>query len=119
MIYRKLTSPAGDYTFGKGSSNFFKNTPETVAQAIKTRLGLSTGEWFLDINEGTPYNSQIMGAGAVSKYDAAIQGVVLGTQGVLSITDYASNVDPATRKATVSCTVNTLYGATSIINTFG
>lgn len=109
MIYRKLDAN-GDYTFGLISGNFHKNTPEAVAQAVKTRLGLIQGEWFIDTSAGTPYNSQILGAGTVSRYDAAIQEVILETQGVRGIASYSSGVDPSTRAATINCTIDTVYG---------
>lgn len=109
MIYRKLNAN-GDYTFGLQAGNFYKNIPEAVAQAVKTRLGLIQGEWFLDITVGTPYNSRILGAGTVSKYDRAIQEVILSTQGVKRITAYGSSVDPSTRSASVNCTIDTIYG---------
>lgn len=113
MIYRKL-DPNGDYTFGQGSGNFLKDQPEAVGQAVKTRLGLILGEWFLDITKGTPYNSQILGAGTVGKYDRAIQKVILDTGGVKRIVAYASNLDHNSRTAVVSCILDTVYGQTSI-----
>lgn len=116
MRYRKLDEN-GDYTFGRNNGNFYLNNPEAVAQAVKTRLGLIQGEWFLDITVGTPYNSRILGAGMVATYDAAIQEVIIGTQGVSSILDYASNVDPSTRAATISCKINTIYGQAIITAT--
>ena len=116
LIYRKL-DPNGDYTFGQGSGNFYKNSPEAVAQAVKTRLGLIQGEWFLDIETGTPYNSQILGAGTIPLYDSAIQEVILNTVGVTKITSYSSQVDPSTRHAVVNCTIDTVFGITSIEQT--
>lgn len=110
MLYRKLDTN-GDYTFGRGNNNFHKNTPAAVAQAVQTRLGLAQGEWFLDTSVGTPYKSQILGAGTVGKYDAAIRSVILDTPGVTGIASYSSGVDPNTRKATVTCMINTVYGA--------
>ena len=85
-----------------------------MAQAVLTRLKVFEGEWFLDITYGTPYNSQILGAGTISTYDAAIQQVILETQGVTSIASYASGVDPTTRAALVNCTINTQYGQAQI-----
>lgn len=113
MRYRKLDAN-GDYTFGQRDGNFYVDVPEAVAQAVKTRLGLIQGEWFLDTTVGTPYNSQILGAGTVSAYDRAIQEVILGTTGVLGIVDYASNVNPTTRAASVTCTIDTIYGQSTI-----
>lgn len=113
MRYRKL-SPTGDYTVGKKEGTFYKDQPEAVGQAVLTRLKLAQGEWFLNTDQGTPYNSRILGAGMVASYDAAIQEVILNTQGVVGITGYSSGVDPETRAAFVSCTIDTLYGSTPI-----
>lgn len=113
MRYRTL-SPTGDYVFGEGSTEFLINSPEAVAQAVKTRLGLATGEWFLDLNEGTPYATQILGEGTLMLYDQAIQDRILGTQGVLSLDQYASVLDQETRALTVSCLISTIYGQIQI-----
>ncbi len=113
MRYRALDQN-GDYTFGQNGANILVNSPQTVAQAVRTRLGLIQGEWFLDTTVGTPYNSKILGMGKVSTYDAAIQGVIVGTQGVKRIKSYSSGVDPATRKASINCLIDTVYGETLI-----
>ena len=113
MLYRKLDSN-GDYTFGKAAGNFFKDIPEAVGQAVLTRLKLIEGEWFLDTSIGTPYNSQILGMGKLNTYDGAIQNVILNTQGVTALINYASFVDPNTRAAGVSATINTVYGTTAV-----
>jgi len=113
MKYRALDA-TGDYTFGRGNSNFLVDSPEAVAQAIKTRLLLARQEWFLNTEAGTPYKSEILGADKVKSYDFAIQQVILNTTGVKSLADYSSKVDPATRKAYVSATVDTIYGVASV-----
>jgi hypothetical protein len=113
MRYRTL-SPTGDYTFGQNGTNFLVNSPEAVAQAVKTRLAISVGEWFLDLTYGTPYQSKILGAGRVSTYDAAIQDVILNTQGVKGISQYSSKVDPNTRAASVFVVIDTQYGSASV-----
>lgn len=116
LSYRKLDAN-GDYVFGQNSGNFYVNSPDAVAQAVKTRLALSQGEWFLDISKGTPYNSQILGAGTVGIYDNAIQEVIVNTVGVTRIVNYSSNVDPNTRAAFISCTIDTVFGRVSIQQT--
>ena len=116
MTYRKLDAN-GDYTFGQGSANFFIDQPEAVGQAVMTALKLFQGEWFLDTTAGTPYNSQILGAGMVATYDAAIQDVILSTQGVKSILSYISSVNTATRSAEINCTIDTIYGVTTVGST--
>lgn len=76
MRYRKLNTN-GDYTFGQAQSNFYVNTPEAVAQAVKTRLLLIQGEWFLDVSEGTPYSAKILGAGKVATLVQLLNGLLL------------------------------------------
>jgi hypothetical protein len=111
MRYRSL-SDSDDYVFGQGSTEFLVNTPAVVAQAIKTRLLLAQGEWFLDVFEGTPYSTQILGENK-QIYDQAIRDRILNTPGVQSIDLYSSSLD-ANRRLTVSCTVTTIYGQATI-----
>lgn len=113
MRYRKLDLN-GDYTFGQSISNFFVDTPAAVAQAIKTRLLLIQGEWFLDITEGTPYSAKILGAGRVGTFSSALRQVILDTQGVLDIVKYSAFYNPTTRNAIVNATINTIYGTIQI-----
>lgn len=113
MRYRTLDAN-GDYTFGQAGQNFYVDSPAAVAQAIQTRLKLIQGEWFLDQTVGTPYNTQILGAGTESTRDLAVQTVILETQGVNEILDYASYLNPSTRQFTVAATVDTIYGQTTI-----
>lgn len=118
MRYRKLDSD-GDYTLGAGG-DWHVDSPEAVAQAVKTRLGLWTGEWFLDSTDGTPWNEQILGKRTRGKnYDAAIRQRILGTQGVSEISEYSSTFDGNTRALSVSATITTIYGTTQISLTIG
>lgn len=117
MIYRKLDAN-GDYTFGQQAGNFYANVPAAVAQAVNTRLKLIQGEWFLDTTEGVPYDTQILGMGRVASYDAAIQTAILDTPGVNGIIAYASGVNTTTRKAAVSCTIDTIYGVVPLTGAY-
>jgi hypothetical protein len=108
MRYRML-SPSGDYVFGQGRQEFWVDSAEGVAQAVQTRLLLAQGDWFLDLIEGTPYATQILGAGTRALYDQAIRTRILGTPGVLSIIDYTSDLDDQ-RHLSVRCTIQTQYG---------
>jgi hypothetical protein len=124
MRYRnQILDANGDMQFGHGSADFWYNQVEAVGQAIKTRLLLFTGEWFLDITEGMPWGGfplndfvvaqgQVLGTGTAQIRDIAIKQRVLSTPGVLSIIEYSSNV--IDRRFTVNMTVNTIYGATQL-----
>lgn len=114
MRYRKLDAD-GDYVLGAATA-FLVNTPHTVAQAVATRLRLFRGEWFLDTTEGMPWDD-VLGKNTQGTADSAIRQCILGTQGVAEITDYASTIDANTRAMTVSATITTIYGTTTIQET--
>lgn len=105
----RALSDSGDYQFGKSDAQFLVDSPEAVAQAVRTRLDLHAGDWYLDLLEGTPYSTAILGEGTQALYDQAIQERILGTDGVTGITDYMSARDSA-RKLTVTATISTIYG---------
>lgn len=113
MRYR-AEDAEGDYTFGQNDANMLVDSPEAVAQAIKTRLGLRQGEWFLDSTEGVPYDTDILGMDTASTRDQAFQTAILDTTGVMQIADYASYLDPETREFTMAATVDTEYGQTTV-----
>jgi len=110
MKYRQLTA-TGDYMFGRLNS-FLVDTPEAVAQAIKTRLALWTNEWFLDKTEGTDYMDKILGHGTQGTRDAEIKSRILGTPGVTEILQYSSTVDG--RAFFVTATVQTEFGEAQV-----
>lgn len=113
MRYRALDAN-GDSTFCSGRTSFLVNSAAAVGQLVLTRLRLSTGEWFLDQTEGTPYSTEIVGRNTTATYDAAIQDRVLGTEGVLAITAYSSDLNRATRALAVNMTLSTIFGSVTI-----
>lgn len=113
MRYRKL-SPTGDFLFGNGLLDFWIDVPDAVAQAVQTRILLWLGEWFLNIDDGTPFMQGIIGKHSQATADATIQDRILNTTGVINIVNYASVIDPVTRKFSVTCTLNTTYGPTQV-----
>lgn len=116
MKYRKLDAN-GDYLFG-GEGQFFVDDPAGVAQAIQTRLLLMTNEWFLDSNEGTPYDESIRGYGTAATRDPAIIDRILGTPGVQSLLQYSSSLD-GDRRFQVSARVATLFGEVQVTASIG
>lgn len=113
MRYRKLDAQ-GDYQFGGGTSDFWKDQPEAVAQAVQTRLFLFRGEWFLDTTEGMTWKTEVLGVRTANTRDPAIRRRVLGTQGCKAITEYASSLDRNTRGFSVGLTIDTIYGAATV-----
>lgn len=113
MQYRREDAD-GDYTFGRGDDTWLTNSPEAVAQAIKTRFELWYGQWFLDTTEGTPWMQSVLGKQRPEVYNLAIRQRILETAGVSSITDFNTTVNTSTRRVTFTATVETLYGTTTV-----
>jgi hypothetical protein len=115
MKYRKLDA-ASDYTLGSGQ-DFLVNSPEAVAQAVRTRLALNLGEWFADTSDGMPWSTEVLGKYTTLTRDAVIKDRILGTTGVTAITDYSSAFDGNSRRLSVSATISTAYGSATVDTT--
>ena len=115
MRYRQL-DVNGDYVLGNGLSSFYVNTPDAVAQAVKTRLQLWLGEWFLDTTDGTNWQTGVLGRNTQSTRDAIIRNRILTTPGVNVILSYSSSFDRASRTFNVSVSLDTIYGEVAIAN---
>lgn len=113
MRYRKLTAD-GDYSFGGGQLDFYRDVPEAVGQAVQTRILLWLGEWFLNIEEGTPYMLSILGKHSKESADVTFQDRIEGTQGLVNIEEYVSALDADNRSLSFQATVNTIYGPTLV-----
>ncbi|MDY0425266.1 hypothetical protein [Enterobacter rongchengensis] len=113
MRYRREDAD-GDYTFGQGDGNFLINTPECVAQAVKTRFELWKGQWFLDTTEGTPYIQSVLGKQRPEVYSLAIRDRISSTPGVLSILSFDTVNNGQSRRVTFTASINTIYGQTTV-----
>lgn len=103
----------GDYVLGT-AVDFYQNEPAGVGQVAATRLELYTKEWFADILDGTPWRTDVLGKYTQGAYDTVLKQRVLGTPGVRQILDYTSALDGNTRRLSVSMTLDTIYGTTTI-----
>lgn len=113
MRYRREDDD-GDYTFGQGDDTFLVNSPECVAQAVKTRFMLWRGQWFLDLTTGTPYVQSVLGKQRAEVYSLAIRDRISSTPGVLSIISFDTMNNGNTRRVTFTATINTIYGQTTV-----
>jgi len=113
MRYRKLDSD-GDFMTGHGAADFYTDTPNAVAQSVVTRLRLWAGEWFEDVEEGTPYRQKVLGEYKLKTAGAAIKRRIAQTDGVSAVKDFSATFEPEIRKLTVSATIETIFGETSI-----
>lgn len=99
----------GDYVFGT-AADFHQDVPAAVAQAALTRLLLFAGEWFVDVADGMPWRTDVLGKYTKEAYDTVMKQRVLGTPGARAVLDYVSNFDGNTRRLTFSFTLDTIYG---------
>ena len=111
MRVRKLDVD-GDMQFGHGSLDMYQNSAEGVAQCVMTRLALWQETWFLDVDEGTPWLQDALGKRML--VESVVKDRILGTDGVESIEDFEAILGPDTRRITITATINTIYGSTSV-----
>lgn len=115
MKYRR-EDENGDYTFGQGDNTWLINSPEAVAQAVKTRFLLWYGQWFLNTTEGTPWIQSVLGKQNPETYNLAIRRRILETRGVNSIIAFETTLNTSSRRVIFTATINTLYGTTTVIS---
>ena len=108
----RAMSATGDMTFGQGSANFLVNSPAAVRQLIQTRLNLWTGQWYLDLTDGTAWSTQVLGKGTAALFNAVVRNRITATLGVTGIPSYSATVNSTSRSLTISdVTVATQYGS--------
>lgn len=121
VSYRKLDGN-GDYIFGHGLADFYKNA-DAVGQAVKTRLLLLYGEWWEDLENGTPLFEGILGRtltdDSLRAVDLIIKDRVLGVEGVSAIKTYNSSIDRRKRIYSIEMEIETIYGETYVSLDFG
>jgi len=113
MKYRKQDE-SGDMVFGNGILDFYIDSPEAVGQAVETRLKLWIGEWFIDITEGTEYQTNVLGTGKSESAGPVIRQRILETDGVVEILSFDLTINADTRALKITSRINTIYGQTTI-----
>jgi hypothetical protein len=111
----------GDFQFGLSDAQFLVNSSAAVAQAIHSAVLLFQGDYFANLLLGVPWETEVLGYGTGSLYDAALQNVITGVTGVdpnwLSYPNsYSSALNTTTRVLTVNMRVKTIYGGTAILS---
>lgn len=84
-----------------------------VAQLIRERVLLFSGEWFLNLDVGIPWFDKILGENFDERaaYDA-IRAEILDTPGVVAITSLTISVDPSTRVVSLAYEAQVSFGDT-------
>jgi len=113
MKYRKQDAN-GDMVFGNGLLDFYIDSPEAVGQSVETRLKLWLGEWFLNVEDGTPYQTNVLGKNKAKSAQIAIRERIFKTAGVTEIVSFDYDINADTRKLSVRATINTIYGQTTV-----
>ncbi|MCK4883521.1 MAG: hypothetical protein KAS30_01495 [Candidatus Diapherotrites archaeon] len=116
MRYRKLDDN-GDYSFGNQQADFHIDTPDGVGQAVLTRLKLWVGEWFLDTDEGTPFEQSMLGTNKMKTIAPEARKRILETEGVTGIVDDTFEViwNEQTRNVAINARINTEFGQQEIL----
>lgn len=114
MRVRKVDA-AGDMVFGGNQAAFHRDTPDAVTQIVESRLQLWTGQWYLDLSEGTPYEVQVLGKRTEAVRDPVLRDRILSTPGVSEIANYDSVLNRDTRGFSVSAVIVTDYNRTDAL----
>ena len=111
MTVRRLDSNGDISTRGQQ----FITGQEEIAQTISTRLKLFLGEYFRDINDGTPWFQNILGKGqGLNQREAIIRRRISQTDGVRQITSFNADFDLPTREYKIDVSVLTEFGEVSL-----
>lgn len=86
---------------------------DATLQLVCTRLRLFLGEWFLNTSDGVGY-LQILSTKTAdaSDLDAAVKNTILGTPGVVALTQYQGSAFCAQRLYKITFTIVTATGGT-------
>lgn len=105
-----------DLYLGPRSGIAIASDADAVVQGIRTRLLMFRGEWFLDVNAGTPWFEEVLTDGQdIRRVESALKTQILATPGVESILSFDLNFDRATRDLSVTFEVDTIYGPSGVI----
>lgn len=122
MLYRRQDKN-GDYILGQGTSQFLTGV-DAVAQAILTWIKLLYGEWWENVNEGTPLWQSILGQPGsednLNSIDNIIKDRILsvrqdGISLVSSIDSYERTYNTNTRSYNFTAIVTTIYSESVVI----
>jgi hypothetical protein len=84
---------------------------DEVAQHIKTRLLLFLGEWFLDVEAGTPWFQEVFVKPVdISEVEAILKNRILQTPGVNELTKFNFTYESPTRIFSVTFSCTTIFG---------
>lgn len=83
-----------------------------VVQAVRYRLGLFLGEWFLNLDVGVPWYDLIGGQFDELATRDAVAAAINSTPGISQVTQLTVTYDNPNRTVTVTWAATTLFGDT-------
>jgi hypothetical protein len=107
MIFRNLTS-SGDWTFGYGKSCYATNE-SAVALNIKTTLACWVGNCPWDMTFGIDWINRL-NLNQTKQLEQDLAAAIMQCYGVVKIDSFSVDFNSVTRFASVSYTIDTVYG---------
>ena len=93
------------------SGHMFIFDRECIKQTIQTRLRLFLGEYFRDINDGTPWFQQILGKNMnLNATESIIRNRIVRTTGVVRLISFNLDYDEVSRSLLVTGSALTEFG---------
>lgn len=83
----------------------FRRGSAATAQGIYHRLRLFTGEYFLDVGDGTPWFQNILGKAPQDIAEVALKQRILSAPGVVALTEFRLGSDRTQRRLAVQASV--------------
>lgn len=105
-----------DWTFGSGRADYATKS-EAISQSVLTRLLSLRNDWFLNTEHGVRWFDYLRKNPNLIAMETEIKGTVLNTDGVEQITNFDIQLNPDTRRFTISVTYIDIYGKESEVNT--
>ncbi len=88
---------------------------DQLEQNLKIRLQFFLAEWFLNINNGLPFYSDILVKNPnIPNIDSIVKAQIIDTNGVEEILEYISSFDNTTREYSINFTVRTEFGESDL-----
>lgn len=101
--------------FLRGGQIALADGPDYVVQAIRTRLLLYRGEWWLDTGAGVPWFQEILTKPAdVVRTESTLRRTILETPGVTGLISFDLTLDRSRRDLRVEFEVSTEYGPSGV-----
>jgi len=91
------------------------NDADQLEQNLRIRLQFFIREWFLNINNGLPFYSDILVRNPnVSNIDSIIKAQIIDTNGVEEILAFISTFDAAERRYSITFKVRSEFGESEL-----